>query len=132
MNINFTTARDFVETKINRNISLIDLLSFETIILQKSILINYRMVENNNKNIELIEKINKIESEQTQTYCPIREDMIKNLTEQVNNNSPNIKNLCEEIIEIKTKCLDLLVKIDELNKQIPDQQLITNYKMYIK
>ncbi len=132
MSINFTTARDLVETKIRRNNALIDLLEAESNILKKSILINYRLSENNRKNVELIKEINAIESKQTQTYCQTREILIKDLTQQVNNNEPDIKTLYEDIIELKKKCYILTIQIKDLNDKIPDQTVVTNCTIPIK
>lgn len=132
MSINFTTARDLVETKIRRNIAIIHLLNAESDILKKNILISYRMTENNQKNIVLIEEINKIEAEQTQTYCQTRETAIKNLTERVNNNKPDIKTLYEDINVLKNKCYAISIQIKNLNDQIPDQTIVANYSMPIK
>ena len=57
MSLNFTTALELVETKIQRNNVFIDLLETESSILKKSILVFYRLIEHNNKNTDLIKKI---------------------------------------------------------------------------
>lgn len=132
MSFTFTTAKNLVEIKIQRNNTLIDLLETESNILKKSILVNYRLVENNKEKIELIKKINEVELQQTQTYCSMRQDLVKDLTEQVNNNSADIKGLYEEILNLKNNCSKFLTQIKELNDQIPNQTIVTNYKVPVK
>ena len=132
MSLNFTTALELVETKIQRNNVFIDLLETESSILKKSILVFYRLIEHNNKNTDLIKKINQIEAQQTQTYCQIRQEQVSNLTEQINSGNPNFEDLYEDIAALKVKCQNYMILIDELNTKIPDQTIVTNYKIPIK
>lgn len=132
MSINFTTAKNLVEIKMQRNDTLIELLNVESEILKKGILINYRHVENNKGKVELIKKINDIEAQQMEVYCPLRQELVKDLTDQVNNNSMDLKDLYGTVVELKNKCSELLLQIRDLNSQIPSQTVVTNYKIPMK
>lgn len=130
MSFNFTTAYDLVEIKLNRNNAIKELMETEIIILQKRILINHRLVKNTNWKIGLIDSINEYEEQQKFEYCLDRESVIADLTNQVNEASTNtdMLPLCEDITKLMDKVGVLLTKINELNAQIPDQTIITNYK----
>jgi hypothetical protein len=132
MSFNFTTAQSLVDIKIQRNNALIELLDTESKILKKGMVINYRWVEHNKEKVDLIKKINDIETQQLQIYCPVRQDAVKDLTEQVNVIDVDIKNTHEEIKKLQIKCQELLVQIRELNSQIPNQTIVTNYRVPLK
>ncbi len=127
--VEFTTASGLVDIKIERNKALIDLLDSESSVLKKGILINYRWVEHNTKKIKLIEEINTIEEKQRQFYCPTRQEEIASLTNRVNTENADIMGLINDINILKEKCTLLLTKIYQLNAQIPDQIVVTNYRV---
>jgi hypothetical protein len=131
MNWNFTTARDLVDLKIKRNEALIELFDTESIILKKGILINYRWVLHNEEKVKLINEINEIENKQRDLYCPDRQELIKNLTERVNEISVDIQTLQNEIFEAQQKCRTLLEDINNYNSKIPHQTIVTNYRIPI-
>jgi len=129
MSLVFTTAQELVDIKIQRNNTLIEILELEACILKKVILINYRWVEHNKEKIELIKEINKIEEQQKKIYCPIRQEEVLGLTNKVNFVNIDVKGLNEQVTELKKKCKILLNKLHELNMKIPNQTVVTNYKI---
>lgn len=125
----FTTAKDLVDIKIERNNTLIKLLEMESIILKKGILINYRWAEHNKEKVALIQQINAIEEKQREIYCSVRQSEVAALTAKVNQVSVDTESLILDIKKAQDKCKELLIKMNELNAQIPHQTIVTNYKM---
>ncbi len=127
--ITFTTAQELVDIKIQRNNVLIELLETESRILKNGISINFRWVEHNNEKIKLIKKINEVEEQQRQLYCPIRQSEVIMLTNEVNIIDVDIAKQTDSIKTLQEKCTELLKQMQNLNGQIPEQTMVTNYRV---
>lgn len=115
----FTTMEPYITQKINRNKKMISLLETQNIILQKEILLNYRTSEINSKKIEMIKKINDMESTQMSTFDLKTEEITKSMYQQTNDLSVvNYDKMKAEIIALHKECEVILQQVNQLNNDI--------------
>lgn len=116
----FTTANPYVLQKIKRNDMMINSLELQNTILQKEILLNYRTSEVNLKKIDIIKKINNIESKQLQNFLQQNEEVTRDMYTETNElHVQNYENLKNEIIDLHIKCGKMLQDVIKLNDEIP-------------
>lgn len=129
--MNVTTAEPLVLTKIERNNTIIDLLDLSNDYLDNYIILFHRYRIVNNKRKDLIQKINELENKQRIFYSVNIESDIASLTNQVNDISADVLIYEKNICDLKDKISITNKKISDLNRQIPNTCVVTNFAFKI-
>lgn len=129
MSIEYSTAKEIIETKIKRNQEKLRLYTVEEMILDHNI-----NIINDSKSIikqrkDLIREINHIEEQQLQSYSLERAKDIEKITEEVNRLIKNEEKFLSRTYQLMVTRQQCLTIIEQLNEKIPNSSVITNYKI---
>jgi len=125
--------------EIIKNKILLNNISIEILNTQKEIYtLNFKIIEINKftatKKQEHIIQLNKIYENQLNEFCEFRDNECKFIIEDINKLDENLEatNILKNINKLEDKLKDLLSKYYQIFNLIPDEKLITNYKLKSK
>ena len=120
-----------IKQKIKRNFNVLEIIELENKITKLEMIIKYRLLKYNDAFVKEIKKINQIEVQQLYQYSLEREAEIINLTNNINSLELNIKDIQNEINEMKNQCLFIIDKINKLDEEIPLSGFISNLEIKV-
>lgn len=121
-----TTAYPFIKTNIERNKKLIDLFNIESSVAKLEMVAKLRVIKRNEKYIETLNEINKIEAKQLYEYSVKRAAEVAKLTEIINKRELELSDIKADILRLVEKSLEVVGVINALNASVPDMTYITN------
>lgn len=128
MLITYTTAKEMLNLKIQRNKLFLELIEIENKIIKADMVIKYRALNHNAERIKMINEINEIESDQYKEYSLERENRVNSLIEQISKPC-DVGLIKKEIDDLKEEYSHQMLKIQEINSKIPETGVVTNFRV---
>ena len=125
-------AQDLFKRKIQINTLALENLRLNVQYTEKAIAMQTLARHMATQKIELVEETLDLFKQQLNEVDELRNAQILDIYREINQldeTSPEYKHLCQEMDEIGDKMLKICEKITEIEKEIPDYQTITNYKI---
>ncbi len=126
----FTTAKDLIMLKKQRNLYLIRALYIEEEMLKKQMYMLQLIINNNRAKIDQINQINEIEQQQLSNYSLVREERVADLTNEINSSSADLEPMRVKLNNLAAQYAATIAEITTLNTKIPQTTIVTNVKVY--
>ncbi len=126
----FTTAKDLIMLKKQRNLYLIRALYIEEEMLKKQMYMLQLIINNNRAKIDQINQINEIEQQQLSNYSLVREERVADLTNEINSSSADLEPMRVKLNILAAQYAATIAEITTLNTKIPQTTIVTNVKVY--
>lgn len=123
----YTTAKELINLKLQRNKLFTELIEIENKIIKLDMIIKYRALKFNVDRIKMIQQINEIENRQLKEYSLDREAEVNKLIESISKPC-DIESIKKEINDLRAEYASHLLKIEEINIKIPQRGVVTNFK----
>ncbi len=123
----YSTAKEMIDFKIERNNLFLELIEIENKIIKSDMIIKYRALKYNSERVEMIQKINDIEKNQLKEYSLERESEVNKLIEDISKPC-DVESIKKEINDLRVQYSQQLLKIEEINSKIPHRGVVTNFK----
>jgi hypothetical protein len=123
----YTTAKELIDFKIQRNNLFLELIEIENKIIKLDMIIKYRALNYNSERVKMIQTINDIEKNQLKEYSLERESEVNKLIEDISKPC-EVESIKKEINELRIEYSKQLLKIEEINSKIPLRGVVTNFK----
>lgn len=124
----YTTAKEMLDLKIQRNNLFLELIEIENKIIKLDMVIKYRALNHNLERVKIIQEINEIDNEQYREYSLERENRVNSLIEKISMPC-DIGSIKKEINELSEQYSHQLLKIEEINLKIPQTGVVTNFRV---
>lgn len=124
----YTTAKEMLDLKIQRNNLFLELIELENKIIKLDMVIKYRALNHNLERVKIIQEINEIDNEQYREYSLERENRVNSLIEKISMPC-DIGSIKKEINELSEQYSHQLLKIEEINLKIPQTGVVTNFRV---
>jgi putative ubiquitin-RnfH superfamily antitoxin RatB of RatAB toxin-antitoxin module len=125
-------AQDLFKRKIAVNTLALDNLKLNVLFTEKSIAMQTIAQDIAKQKIELVNETLTLFNQQLEKVDPLRNEQIVEIYRELNvldETTPEYKQLCAEMDDIGDRMLKLCEQITEIEKEIPDFQTVTNYKI---
>jgi hypothetical protein len=120
MSTKIMPVNEYLNIKLERNNNYIRFLENHNIMLQKEIILNYRIHEANKKKIALFREVNALEQKQIERFIPQIEIYAQDIYTKINYTEPEqFETLSNEINKLKKKCIELRNKVNIINTMMP-------------
>lgn len=123
----YTTAKELINLKLQRNKLFTELIEIENKIIKLDMIIKYRALNFNNERVKMIQQINEIENKQLKEYSLDRESEVNKLIENISKPC-DVGSIKKEINDLRAEYANHLLKIEEINIKIPQRGVVTNFK----
>ena len=125
-------AQDLFKRKIAVNTLALDNLKLNVLFTEKSIAMQTIAQNIAKQKIELVNETLTLFNQQLEEVDQLRNEQIVEIYRELNvldETTPEYKQLCDEMDDIGARMLKLCEQITEVEKEIPDFQTVTNYKI---
>ena len=125
-------AQDLFKRKIAVNTLALENLKLNVLFTEKSIAMQTIAQDIAKQKIELVNETLTLFNQQLAEVDQLRNDQIVEIYKELNvldETTPEYKQLCAEMDDIGERMLKFCEQITEIEKEIPDFQTVTNYKI---
>lgn len=126
----FSTAKDLILLKKQRNVCLMRALHIEDEMLKKQMYMLQLIINNNREKTEKIKEINLIEDQQQNNYSLLREERVATLTDEVNSSVADLSSIQAKLGVLGEQYAKTIASIEMLSARIPDTAIVTNVRMH--
>lgn len=133
--ITLNDAQDLLKRKLLINTMSIANLKAQIEYSKDSSILQIMTMKTAEKKIELVKKINEIIEQQLKEFTQERQDEFVQLYKKINEldtPTPKFRELLKRLEKNKEEMLTLMPKIQYLEEQMPNEQLITNFHIKMK
>jgi hypothetical protein len=118
--MNIASTYTLCKTKIKRNEEMAALMELDNKICKLELVISYRKINNNIRRIKKINEVNDLERKQMYDYTFERNNVIDNMTSDINKMDNNIIELKAERIDYIQQMYDIADRVKLLNESLPN------------